>query len=113
MKRLLSAIFVVLLCGGLALSVSVPVRSAGFAPQAVPASASSTSRASETALDKYVAAPDPTYAWSVSKTLPAEGATATLIDLTSQKWLTEAEVEQPLWKHWLGAVSPQKGTRHN
>ena len=108
MRQLLSALCVVLLGGGLALSV--PVKSAGFARQAATASAPSTARASETALDKYVAAPDPAFTWSVSKTLPAEGVTATLIDLTSQKWLTEAEVEQPVWKHWLVVVTPEKVT---
>jgi PhoPQ-activated pathogenicity-related protein len=93
-----------LLLGGLV--VSVPLRSSGLAGQA----AASTARASETALDRYVAAPDPNFAWAVSKTLPAEGATATLIDLTSQRWLTEQEVEQPLWKHWLVVVTPEKVT---
>jgi PhoPQ-activated pathogenicity-related protein len=93
-----------LLGGGLILPV--PVRLAGAAGQA----AVSTARASETALDRYVAAPDPSFTWTVSKTLPAEGATATLIDLTSQRWLTEQEVEQPLWKHWLVVVTPEKVT---
>src|SRR5687768_8882721 len=97
-----------LLAGGVMLSV--PVRSAGVAAQAT-ASTASTSRASETALDRYVAAPDPSYAWTVSKTLPTgPGATATLIDLTSQRWLTDQEVEQPLWKHWLVVVTPEKVT---
>src|SRR5262245_3373106 len=68
--------------------------------------AASTSRASQTPLDKYVAAPDATFAWTVSKALPADGATATLIELTSQKWLTEQEVENPIWKHWLIVVTP-------
>jgi PhoPQ-activated pathogenicity-related protein len=90
--------------------LSVPVRSAGVAAQAT-ASSASTSRASETALDRYVAAPDSSYAWTVAKTLPTgPGATATLIDLTSQRWLTEQEVEQPLWKHWLVVVTPEKVT---
>ena len=72
--------------------------------------AATHSRASDTPLDRYVAAPDPSFTWSVSKTLPAgDGATATLIDLTSQRWL-EQEVEQPLWKHWLVVVTPAKVT---
>jgi PhoPQ-activated pathogenicity-related protein len=104
MRRLLSALLVVVAGGGLVLSA--PVRSAGLAPQA----AASTARASETALDRYVAAPDSSFAWTVSKTLPAQGATATLIELTSQRWLTEQEVEQPLWKHWLVVVAPQTVT---
>ena len=69
-----------------------------------------TSRASSTALDRYVAAPDPSYAWKVAKQLPADGATATLIDLTSQTWLSEKEVEQPVWKHWLVVVTPPNVT---
>src|SRR5258706_14213940 len=101
MRRLHSALFVMLVGGGLVLSV--PARSAGVAGQA----AAATARASETALDRYVAAPDPSFAWTLSKTPPAEGATATLIDLTSQRRLTEAVYEQPLWQHWLVVHFPQ------
>jgi PhoPQ-activated pathogenicity-related protein len=63
-------------------------------------------RASQTALDRYVAAPDSNFAWKVLRELPAEGATATLLEVTSQKWLTEKEVERPLWTHWLTVVRP-------
>ena len=65
---------------------------------------------SETALDRYVAAPDDNFAWKALRELPAEGATATLIEMTSQKWLTEKEVEQPLWRHWLTVVRPARVT---
>jgi PhoPQ-activated pathogenicity-related protein len=85
------------------LASSFIVGSAVFTGQAP---APSTARAAQTALDKYVASPDPAFTWSVSKTLPADGATATLIDLTSQKWLTDQEVENPVWKHWLTVVTP-------
>ena len=40
--------------------------------------------------------------------LPAEGATATLLEMTSQQWLTEQEVERPLWTHWLTVVRPAR-----
>src|SRR4051812_19365064 len=86
-----------------AVALSAPLGSASLGRQAAP----STARGSQTALDRYVAAPDPAFAWKVSKTLPSEGATTTLIELTSQKWLTEAEVEQPVWKHWLVVVTPE------
>ena len=86
-----------------ALLIASPVLTAAAPRQAAP-----QPQASQTALDRYVAAPDPSFAWTVSKTLPAEGATATLLDLTSQRWLTEQEVEQPLWKHWLVVVSPER-----
>ena len=95
----------VLMAAGVGLAI--PLRSAGPDPQAA---AVSTARASATALDRYVAAPDPAFAWTVRSTLPSEGATTTLIDLTSQRWLTETEVEQPLWKHWLVVVTPPKVT---
>jgi PhoPQ-activated pathogenicity-related protein len=59
-----------------------------------------------TALDRYVAAPDASFAWKAVRELPAEGATATLIEMTSQRWLTEKEVERPLWTHWITVVRP-------
>ena len=33
--------------------------------------------------------PDSSFTWKAVRDLPAEGATATLIDMTSQRWLTE------------------------
>src|SRR4051812_31044274 len=74
--------------------------------------ASARTRAAEqTALDRYVAAPDPSFAWKPVRDLPAgEGMTATLLEMTSQKWLTEQEVERPLWTHWLTVIRPAKVT---
>src|SRR5437868_13881344 len=64
--------------------------------------------AGQTALDRYVAQPDPAFAWNVSKELPVDGggAKSYLIDLTSQRWLTDQEVERPLWTHWLVVARP-------
>ena len=64
----------------------------------------------QTALDRYVAAPDTNFSWKVLKPLTAEGATATLLEMTSQKWLTESEVERPVWTHWLTVIRPEKVT---
>src|SRR6476469_2775359 len=97
MRRLVAALLI-----GSAVLFSAPLRSTPHGQ----AAAVSTSRASATALDRYVDSPDPTYAWKVAKPLPADGATATLIDLTSQTWLSSREVEQPVWKHWLVVVTP-------
>lgn len=105
MTRRRSAVLPVVLFGA-GMLLAAPLRATRAADQA----AVSTARASETPLDRYVAAPDPSFAWRVAKTLPAEGATATLIDLTSQTWLTEQEVEQPVWKHWLVVVTPPRVT---
>ena len=60
----------------------------------------------QTALDKYVAAPDPNYKWELVNTIPGEGYTTYVIDLTSQQYLTAAEVDHPIWKHWLIVVKP-------
>src|SRR2546428_7506124 len=77
---------------------------------APPQRASPRAQSPETALDRYVAAPDPSFAWKVVRELPVEGATATLIDMTSQRWLTEEEVERPLWTHWITVVRPASVT---
>ena len=61
---------------------------------------------SETALDRYVAAADASYTWKAVRQLPSEGATTTLLTMTSQRWLTDREVERPLWTHWLTVVRP-------
>ena len=60
----------------------------------------------QTALDRYVAAPDPNYKWELVNTIPGEGYTTYVIDLTSQQYLTTAEVDHPIWKHWLTIVKP-------
>jgi PhoPQ-activated pathogenicity-related protein len=79
-----------------------------LAPASSPvrAQAPAFNHASQTALDRYVAAPDTSFHWKVSRELPVEGATATLLEMTSQRWLTEQEVERPLWTHWITVVRP-------
>ena len=91
------------------LAVAAAMMSAviGASPQQSTARAKASA---QTALDRYVAAPDPNFTWKISRQLPAEGVTATLLDMTSQKWLTEQQVERPLWTHWITVVSPEKVT---
>ena len=57
---------------------------------AVVFSATAKPRATDhpTALDRYVAAPDPSYAWKLAISLRDESATGYALDLTSQHWLT-------------------------
>src|SRR5688572_11291155 len=95
----------------LALTAAVAADPRGpIASAAPPGQAAHARRGSaETALDRYVAAPDPAFAWKVARELPVEGAKATLLDMTSQRWLTEQEVERPLWTHWLTVVQPAAG----
>ncbi|HZT40158.1 MAG TPA: PhoPQ-activated pathogenicity-related family protein [Bryobacteraceae bacterium] len=61
-----------------------------------------------TALDRYVQAPDPNYKYELVRTIPGDGYTAYVLDMTSQKWRTEKEVDRPIWKHWVTIVKPDR-----
>jgi PhoPQ-activated pathogenicity-related protein len=62
----------------------------------------------ETALDRYIAKPDPVYGWKLVNTIPGAGYQGYVLELTSQSWRTEAEVDRPVWKHWLTVVKPDR-----
>ena len=66
----------------------------------------------ETALDRYVAAKDPVYGWKLIHQADGEGYRGFVLELTSQTWRTEAEVDRPVWKHWLTIVKPEKAASH-
>jgi PhoPQ-activated pathogenicity-related protein len=61
-----------------------------------------------TALDRYVAAPDPVYSWKLIDTRESDDHTVFVIEMTSQSWLTEKEVNRTLWKHWMTVVRPKQ-----
>lgn len=61
-----------------------------------------------TPLDTYVHAPDAHYCYKLESTIPGEGATAYIINMTSQQWRSEKEVDRPVWTHWLTIVKPDK-----
>lgn len=61
-----------------------------------------------TALDKYVSTPDPTYSYKIVRTTEDADGTLFVVDLTSQTWLTEKEVNRPVWKHWLLIYRPKE-----
>jgi PhoPQ-activated pathogenicity-related protein len=67
----------------------------------------------ETALDRYVAAPDSHYAFARVAGLPSQNAAVTLLKLTSQQWLTDREVTQPVWTHWLTVIRPSGALSSN
>ena len=69
------------------------------------------SKAEETALDRYVAAPDAVYSWKLAHTIKGEGYTTYVLDLTSQTWRSEKDVDRPVWKHWLSIVKPDQVKR--
>lgn len=70
----------------------------------------SAASAQQTALDRYVAAKDPVYAWKVVTTLPGNGTRTDVLELTSQTWRSAADVDRPVWKHWLSITRPEKVT---
>src|SRR5690242_3556551 len=91
------------------LLVAIVLSTAPLMMRAVAQQPSARSKTLQTALDRYIAAPDPNFGWKAVGELPVpEGMKATLLEMTSQKWLTEQEVERPLWKHWLTVIRPEK-----
>lgn len=57
-------------------------------------------------LEAYVAARDTNASWETVATIPGDGYTTHVIRMESQDWLTEAEVKDPAWWHWLTVVVP-------
>lgn len=64
----------------------------------------------QTALDRYVAAPDPTYSYKLVGTVPGKGVTTYILEMTSQTWLTTNEVNRTVWKHWMTIIKPDTVT---
>jgi PhoPQ-activated pathogenicity-related protein len=87
---------------GLRLAFSVAVTAAALLP------AADTARrgARETALDRYVAKPDPNYAWTKVGEIRDDSATAYAIEMISQHWLTTTEVNRVEWRHWVNIIKP-------
>ena len=61
-----------------------------------------------TALDRYVAAPDTNFSWQVVSTTRGSNYTVTVLKMTSQAWLTLAEVDRTRWEHWVTVVRPDQ-----
>ncbi|EFA75636.1 PhoPQ-activated pathogenicity-related protein [Heterostelium album PN500] len=61
-----------------------------------------------TPLDDYVNAPDASYKWTLNNTIHATTYTAFILELTSQTWMTTAESDWPVWKHWLSICVPNE-----
>ena len=75
---------------------------------ALPLRAADTARRgkTETALDRYVAKPDASFAWKKAAEVNNASGTAYVLDLVSQNWLTPAEVDRTEWRHWLTIIKP-------
>jgi PhoPQ-activated pathogenicity-related protein len=64
----------------------------------------------QTALDRYIAQPDSVYGWKLVRTIDGAGYHGYVLELTSQTWRSEKDVDRPVWKHWLTVVKPEKVT---
>ncbi|WP_083845773.1 PhoPQ-activated protein PqaA family protein [Thiocystis violascens] len=62
--------------------------------------------AAETALDEYVARPDPAYRYRLYQTDRTFAYTTYFLQMTSQQWRTAAEVDRPLWTHEIQVTVP-------
>ena len=100
---LLFASFLVVLLAGFLL-----VGCAGGAGSGAVEPAADAGSGPEDILQQYVDTPDPAYGWTLVSSEPGEGYTLHTIEMTSQTWLTEAEVDRPLWTHWVMVVEPDE-----
>ena len=63
--------------------------------------------AAGTALDDYIALPDPNYEYTLANQFSGGGYTAYILDMKSQTWRDEPnEVDRELWQHWVKIVKP-------
>jgi PhoPQ-activated pathogenicity-related protein len=63
--------------------------------------------AERTALDRYIAAPDPSFQWKLVNQRAVEGASEYVLDMTSQNWRSKSEVDRTEWRHWVTIVVPK------
>lgn len=61
-----------------------------------------------TPLDIYVYEPDDHYSYRLVKKDVVDDMSIFYINMTSQKWRSEEEVDRPIWTHWLTIVVPKK-----
>ena len=61
-----------------------------------------------TALDRYVAEPDPNYFYEIIDVVDHKDYKTFIVEMTSQKWLTAEEVNYPLWEHYMVIVAPNQ-----
>ena len=60
----------------------------------------------KTPLDAYLAKPDPAYKWELVSAHPGDGFTTYVLEMTSQTWRSAADVDRPVWTHWITVVKP-------
>ena len=63
-------------------------------------------------LQTFTHAFDPAYHYSVANTVTGDGYTFYAIDMTSQTWRSAADVDKPVWRHWVEVIVPTNLTSH-
>jgi len=61
----------------------------------------------QTALDRYVNKDDGFYAWEFVRTFEESGLVIHELNVTSQKWMSEAEVSRAIWQHQVFIYIPK------
>lgn len=62
--------------------------------------------AHRTALDDYIDKVDDSHAWQFAAMDEVDDARIVVVDMVSQHWLTDAEVDRTEWRHWLRLSIP-------
>lgn len=70
-------------------------------------------KAFSTPLDDYVNEPDPHYNYTFIKIQQEVGFKVYVLNMTSQKWMDETYVKNPIWWHYVNIIVPDKLTRPN
>ncbi len=61
-----------------------------------------------TPLDDYIDKPEDVYGWTKVNEFEGAGFTGHVLELTSQTWRSESEIDRTVWKHWLTIVEPDE-----
>jgi len=69
-------------------------------------STSAAELAQRTLLDDYVEQDDDSHAWQIAASKTVEGTRVVVVDMVSQHWLTDTEVDRTEWRHWLRLSIP-------
>jgi PhoPQ-activated pathogenicity-related protein len=105
----------ILRTAGLALAIAVaactPSDDAAVVDTATPETGvgsfpTSVAESERTPLDAYIDKPEDVYGWTKVNSFEGDGFTGHVLELTSQTWRSETEVDRTVWKHWITIVEP-------
>ena len=58
------------------------------------------------AIERYVQAEDDSYKWEIHSVIEGEKVRHVVIDMVSQQWLTDEDIDQTEWRHWIVLTIP-------